>query len=80
MPHDPECQDCQALLDEAAVATTQNLRALSRLEVARLRRETDMIPALEAVIRETKRRRESTLAAYKQHLGMHRAVKSGVVA
>jgi hypothetical protein len=66
-----ECVQCAELLDTASRAMGQHLRAVSRLEIARLRRESELIPALEAVVRQASQERESSIAAYKAHRALH---------
>lgn len=71
MYSEAECDECRRLLDSASTAITRQLRAIARLDLARLRRETDMIASLEAVVREASQTRAEAVSAYKTHRVWH---------
>lgn len=71
MKSEAECEECRRLLETASVAITRQLRALARLDLARLRQESGLLPSLETEVREAKVVRESAVAAYKQHRKTH---------
>ena len=71
MKSEAECEQCRRLLDDASSAITRQLRAIARLEMARLRHENDLIPSLEAVVREAELTRVEAVAAYRKHRGEH---------
>jgi hypothetical protein len=77
MNAEAECADCRRLHDEASSAITRQLRAIARLDVARLRYEADSILSLEAVLREAKETREKAVAAYKEHRKSHAGTSTG---
>ncbi len=54
-------------MERASAAITQQLRAISRLDTARLRQDVQAIPALEQVLQDAKLTRENAVAAYKEH-------------
>jgi hypothetical protein len=60
-------------MDAASLATIRHMRALTRLEVAQLRQERDLIPALQVVVSESCRERIRAEQAYKAHQAQHRA-------
>jgi hypothetical protein len=72
-----ECDECRRLLDDASVAITQQLRAIGRLDSARLHHEVDMIPALETTASEARLARERAVAAYRKHRAQHAPDSSG---
>ncbi|HWC95247.1 MAG TPA: hypothetical protein VG456_00820 [Candidatus Sulfopaludibacter sp.] len=65
------CGQCRLFLDEASSAVMLHLRAQSRLDLARCRRETDLLPALEAVADEAAKARATAVDAYKTHRAEH---------
>ncbi len=71
------CWKCRELLDLATLATLRHMRALTRLELAELRGERDLLPALQIVVGETCRSRIKAQEAYKQHQSMHETAASG---
>jgi len=72
MESDGECKICQALRDEASAAINRHLQATDRYELARLRHEADLIPALEVVLKEAALKREWAVMALKNHMQTHR--------
>ena len=77
MNPEAECEECRRLHDEASTAITRQLRAISRLDLARLRYQSDQIAAMEAVVREARQAREAAVAAYKEHRKRHSADPAG---
>jgi len=75
MNSEAECEECRRLLDIASNAITRQLRGMARLDLAKLRHEDDMIPALEAVVREAAQTRAEAVAAYKGHRVTHEQAK-----
>lgn len=75
MSSEAECDECRRLLDCASNAITRQLRGMSRLDLAKLRHEDDMIPALEAVVREAAQTRADAVLAYKAHRVTHEQAK-----
>jgi molybdenum cofactor biosynthesis enzyme MoaA len=71
MNPEAECEECRRLLDSASNAITRQLRGTSRLDLAKLRHEDDMVPALEAVVREATQTRAESVLAYKAHRRTH---------
>ena len=71
------CSKCRELMDLASLATVRHMRALTRLELARLRAENDLIPALEIAVGESCRARVKAEAAYQTHLNGHQASQAG---
>jgi hypothetical protein len=67
------CAKCKSLLEEAADATMRHMQAVGRLDLARLRHERELIPALEVVTAEARATREAALAAYRRHSQSHAA-------
>ena len=80
MKSEAECDMCRRLLDEASMAISRQLRAIARLDLAKLRYETEMIASLEAVVREAEMTRVEAVAAYKKHRGEHASEASDGVA
>jgi hypothetical protein len=80
MSSEAECEECRRLLHDASVAITQQLRAIGRLDLARLHQEADLIPALETVVHETRMAREGAVAAYREHRAKHASGTSGEAA
>ncbi len=74
---DGECPRCKELLDEAAVAILQHVRAVGQLESARLRRDEAAATALERVVREASLKRENAVTQYHHHHATHGMAKSG---
>jgi hypothetical protein len=72
-----DCSKCRELMDLASLATVRHMRALTRLELARLRAEEGLIPALEVAVAESCRARIKAEAAYQAHLSGHHAAQSG---
>jgi len=72
-----ECAECRRLLEAASAAITQQLRALTRLNLAQMRNDTDLVPKLETDVREMKLSREKAVAAYKDHRRSHALGASG---
>ena len=71
---------CKDLLDSASIAIARHLQAISRLDLANLRHESDMIPSLEAVVKEASLTRENAVSAYKYHRSTHFVEQSGPAA
>ncbi|HEY1339052.1 MAG TPA: hypothetical protein VGF59_16165 [Bryobacteraceae bacterium] len=67
------CSDCKELLNKAADATVRHLQAVGRMDLARLRHEDDLLPALRIVTDEARVTREKALAAYRRHRSAHAA-------
>jgi hypothetical protein len=76
MPHE-DCARCKELLDDAAVAILQHVRAVGQLESARLRRDEAATTVLEAVVREAGLKRENAVAEYHHHHSSHGMATSG---
>ena len=72
-----QCDECRRLLDVASDAITQQLRAIARLDLARLHHEVDRIPALETVAHETRVVRERAVAVFRKHREQHASGASG---
>jgi hypothetical protein len=77
MNSDAECEECRRLQNEASAAITRQLRAIARLDLARLRYESELLPSLEALLREARQTRETAVADYKRHRKAHAAGGSG---
>ena len=71
MTFEGECEECRQLLEAASAAITRQLRAIGRLDLAGLQYEAELIPSLEAVVREAQSSRELAVAAYKEHRKKH---------
>lgn len=56
---------------------THHLRAMARLDVARLRYQADLIAPLEKAAEEARETREVAVSAFKQHRKTHSAAASG---
>ena len=65
------CAKCHELRDLASLATIRHMRALTRLEVAELRRELAAIPDLRAALSETCRERMKATEAFQAHAKTH---------
>ena len=78
--HPEVCPLCEKLLDRAANAAIRHMQAIERMDLADIRGEEDLLPALEMVTREARASRENAVASYKHHVGMHRAQRSGATA
>ncbi len=74
------CPLCEELLERASSAILRHIRAVGRLDLALVREETDLLPALEIAVREASLNRENAVARYRAHCGMHRAAESGASA
>ncbi len=68
------CAVCDRLRDEASVAVNRHVKAVGRLELARLSRDFELLRALEIVVNEAAEARQTAVAALKQHLDGHRTV------
>lgn len=77
---EPECDACKDLLDAASLAIARHLQAISRLDLARIRHESELIPSMEAVVREANLTRENAVSAYKYHRSTHCVERSGPAA
>lgn len=66
-----KCARCQELLEEASSAVIKHLGAQSRLDMARCRHETDVVPALTEVLTEYAVNRADAVNAYKAHRATH---------
>lgn len=71
MDMEPECVVCRMLMDRVAAAITQQLRAIARLDSARLQQATDTIPGLEAAVSDKELGRENAVEAYREHRRQH---------
>lgn len=74
------CPLCDELRSAAQAATERHIAALGRMQIATIRRESEIMQALAIVIREARIERERALAAYRQHIGAHRAESAGMSA
>jgi hypothetical protein len=74
------CAECDELLGAAQRATERHIAAIGRHQIATIRREADLICALAVVVREAQGERERAMAAYRHHVGMHRAEQAGMSA
>lgn len=74
------CIICEELLERASDAILRHIRAVGRLDLALVREESDLIPALEIAVKEASLHRENAVARYRNHRGMHRAEESGASA
>ena len=50
------------------------------MQIATIRREGQIVEALVVVVREARIERERAMAAYRHHIGMHRAESAGMSA
>jgi hypothetical protein len=58
-------------MEFASKAITRQLRAIARLDEARMASENDSITALEDAVRDEKLGRENAVAAYREHRRTH---------
>jgi hypothetical protein len=72
MNSEAECEECRRLLEYASGAITKQLRAIARLDSARMR-QAEGVASLEELVRETKLNRENAVAAYHEHRRRHSA-------
>jgi hypothetical protein len=71
MAQGDRCKQCGELLDQASSAIVEHLRAQSRLDLARCRRDLDRLPQLEASVTELAGSRAAAVQAYKAHRASH---------
>jgi hypothetical protein len=74
------CPECRVRIEAASVATRRHIQAISRLQLAVIRREHDLVPSLQVVVEDARRNREQAVRACKQHLGAHAVADSKVCA
>ena len=73
MNSEAECEECRRLLEYASAAITKQLRAIARLDSARMQQQTEGVPSLEELVRDAKLNRENAVAAYHEHRRRHSA-------
>jgi hypothetical protein len=71
------CTDCTRLSLVAERATERHLSIVTRLQEATIAGELDLLPALEAAVREAARTRVKAMDEYRFHTASHRAMESG---
>ncbi len=74
------CPECKIRIEEASAATRRHIQAISRMQLAVIRREHDLVPSLKVVVEDARRNRELSVRACKQHLGMHAVRDSRICA
>jgi len=67
----PICEECHSLWQEYASATTEHIRLDSKLRLAALSHEREVIPALTQQVETAGALRESTREAIRQHEATH---------
>ncbi|HJT89877.1 MAG TPA: response regulator [Bryobacteraceae bacterium] len=72
----PACTACLELQKAALDATHRYIEVLERLDIAGLRQEHELVPALEAALREAARTRDKATEAYTHHLASHGSATS----
>ena len=70
------CAECRRLLGCASTAIAQQLRAIARLDEARMRHEAALLPALQAAVQDASLARENAVAAYQEHRRKHQSQDS----
>jgi hypothetical protein len=65
------CAECRRLLGGASASITRQLRAIARLDEARLRHETALISSLQAEMEDAQLARENAMTAYHEHRRRH---------
>jgi hypothetical protein len=80
MNSEAECEECRRLLEYASGAITRQLRAIARLDSARMQHPTEGIRSLEELVRDAKLSRENAVAAYHEHRRRHSAKCEAAVA
>jgi hypothetical protein len=78
--HLPDCLECELLGLAVEVTTERHLAIVNRLLTATMEGQVDLIPAMEAALREAERTRENAQDAYRFHIGNHRVSFSGSAA
>lgn len=66
-----ECEVCREFLGAAQGAAVRYIDALSRLRMANMRYEHDLIPALQKAVEEARRERERAMATLREHFATH---------
>jgi hypothetical protein len=75
--HLPDCLECELLALAVEVTTECHIAIGSWLLTMTMSGEVELIPAMEAALREAARTRENASNAYRVHLGNHRVSFSG---
>ena len=66
-----ECATCEALREKVVTAITRHYRLLSKLEIARISRETEAVTKLEPLVRSAWSERVEASEAYRAHVRSH---------
>ena len=74
------CPRCEELIDLAYAATQRHIEVLTRLQSAIMKREGDLIEALEFEAKEVGHNREQITETYRHHLRTHGGASAGSVA
>jgi hypothetical protein len=80
MPDPTGCPRCKELTDLASAATQQHIEVLTRLQMAIMNREADLVEALEFTAEEVGHNREQITETYRHHLRTHRGASAGSAA
>jgi hypothetical protein len=71
MAWDRQCDLCATLQQDASAAVTRHVKAVGRLELARLSRDFELLRAMEIVVNEAATARQAAVSALKAHLESH---------
>ena len=74
------CPRCEELIDLACAATQRHIEVLTRLQSAIMKREGDLIEALEFEAKEVGHNREQITETYRHHLRTHGGASAGSAA